>query len=502
MKYLTNKIILYILIVVLPLVLFTGYFSIEIYHRDSLERNNEAKRVAEIHEENWNEFIEQTVTILDMLSLTIHSVQDSPEEIDSLLQKGTGLDPRYAGMFLLDTDGNVINGDKSLLVHSNLGNQSYIQEVLRTKDVIISDQPEIFAKGQNVVGIAQPVLDHQQHILFVVVAYLKTDYIKSILQTMFPNKHYHITNSKNEIVIEGNPSETDQENQLFYTLSIDRIPWEIQVAIHPINHQKLLKIILSFVVILAIFFHSIYFLANYFIQQRRTKKEKKQNDLQKLELLGTFSASLAHEIRNPLTGIKGLVQLLSETHRDEKDQTFFSIIDKELNRINEIVNEFLILGKPSPVKTDKIDMRNIITELVPLIEYEASRNKHKLNILIPEDPLYIKASKDQMKQVLLNISKNALESMTKNGAITIELQQVCNEVCLSVSDKGHGISPKQMKRIFQPFYTSKETGTGLGLVICKRIIESMDGKIELKSKLNEGTTIMIKLPIIQLEKTS
>ena len=147
-------------------------------------------------------------------------------------------------------------------------------------------------------------------------------------------------------------------------------------------------------------------------------------------------------------------------------------------------------------------MRNIITELVPLIEYEAGKDKHQLNILIPEEPLYIEAPKDQIKQVLLNISKNALESMTNNGRITIHLQKSSNEVCLSVTDTGQGISPKQMKKIFNPFYTSKETGTGLGLLICKRIIESIDGTIEIKSKLNEGTTVTIKLPIILPDKTS
>ncbi|WP_338469995.1 ATP-binding protein [Niallia sp. XMNu-256] len=494
MKYKTNRIILYILIVFLPIALLTGYFSIRIFHLDSLERQEEAKRMAEIHEDNWNQFIEQTDTIQDILSLSIISVKESVDQVDSLLQKGTRLDPRYAGMFLLDQNGRVIHGDDSLLLNTSLNSQLYIKEVLATKDTIISDQPEKFKNGQNVIGIAKPIIENDA-VVFVIVSYFKPDYIKNVMQTTFPNKHFIITNSKKEMVMEINAPGNKTESETFFTLAIDRIPWEVHVSIPPANHTKLLNMIIGIGMISAIFFNLIYFLAVFMMQRRIAVREKKQNDLQKLELLGTFAASIAHEIRNPLTGIKGLIQLLNENHRSDKEKAYFSIIDQEINRINEIVNEFLILGKPSIVKTDIIDLNNIIKELIPLIEYEAKKSNHTLTTLFPEETLYIEGSKDQMKQVLLNITKNALESMTENGAVTIKLQAVVNEVYLSVTDTGHGISPKQMKKIFTPFYTSKETGTGLGLIICKRIIEARNGKIEIKSELNKGTTITIRLPI-------
>ena len=157
----------------------------------------------------------------------------------------------------------------------------------------------------------------------------------------------------------------------------------------------------------------------------------------------------------------------------------------------------MILGKPSAVKTEIFDARNIIFGLVPLIEYEAKRNQHQLSLKVSDDPLYIKSSKDQMKQVILNITKNAIEAMNEKGSITISLHQITNEVHLSISDTGSGITPKQMKKIFHPFYTSKNSGTGLGLVICKRIIESFNGKIEIMSDKNKGTTVHIKLPLEQ-----
>ena len=496
MNYLTNRSLLYIIIVIFPIFFITGYYTIELYHNDKLERNQDAQRIARIHEENWNNFIEQTVTILDMLSMSISAVQETPDKMEYLLNKGTQSDPRYAGMFLLDSSGNVINGDRSLLLETNLSKESFIQEVFRTKDIIISDKSAILVNGQKVIGIARPVLDANQNLNYIIVAYFKADYIKNLIRTTFPTEHYRITNSKNETIMEINAA-LNSDTKNIYTISIDRIPWEIHVSIPKSYHTKLQTMIIQFCILMVILFHSFFFVVNYFIQQKKAEKEKKQNDLQKLELIGTLAASLAHEIRNPLTGIKGLIQLLGETHTDEKDQKYFSVIGQEINRINEIVSEFLILGKPSAVKTDLIDLRDIITELIPLIDYEAKRNQHHLSIILPDDPIYIKGSKDQMKQVVLNITKNAIEAMKEKGIITIMLEVVENKAQLSISDTGQGISPKQMKRIFNPFYTSKETGTGLGLVICKRIIESNDGHIEIKSKLNKGTIVIIQLPILQ-----
>ena len=493
MKYLTNTFVLYLIIVILPVVFLTGYFSIELYHKDTYERNQAAQRIAQIHEENWNYFIGQTVTILDILTISI-SVQESTEKIEYLLKQGAQSDPRYVGMFLLNSKGYIMNGERSLLLDKKIEHHTFIQEAIQTKDIVISDQTETLANGQHGIGIANPILDNNKNLTYILVVYFNSDYIINLMHTTFPNNHFLVTNSKNEIILESHAMGDHRDPEKYYSLSIDRIPWAIHVSIPLINHIKLQGKLIPFALLILFSFHFLYFLLKYFIQLRKSKKEKKQNDLQKLELIGTFAASLAHEIRNPLTGIKGLIQLLSETHIGTKEQKYFSVIDQEINRINQIVGEFLILGKPSAVKIEMIDARNIIFELVPLIEYEAKRNQHQLSLKISDDPLYIKTSKDQMKQVVLNITKNALEAMKEKGTVTISLHQTTNEVHLSVADTGVGITPKQMKKIFHPFYTSKDTGTGLGLVICKRIIESFNGKIEIMSNKNEGTTVHIKLP--------
>lgn len=494
MKYLSNTFILYLIIVILPVVFFTGYFSIELYHKDTYERNQAAQRIAHIHEENWNYFIGQTVTILDILTISISTEQESTEHIEYLLSKGTQSDSRYAGMFLLNAQGSIMNGERSLLLNKEIEHDRFIQEAIGTKDIVISDQKETFTNGQHGIGIANPILDNNQELSHILVVYLNSDYIINLMHTTFPNNHFLVTNSKSEIILEAQPLGDHYDLERYYSLSIDRIPWAIHVTIPKINHTELQGKLIPFILLILFSSHFLFFLLKYFIGLSKSKKEKKQNNQQKLELIGTFSASLAHEIRNPLTGIKGLIQLLSETHTGSTEQKYFSVIDQEINRINQIVGEFLILGKPSAVNTEIFDVRKIIDELFPLIEYEARRNQHQLSLKVSDDPLYIKSSKGQMKQVILNITKNAIESMSKNGIVTISLQQITNEIHLSISDTGSGITPKQMKKIFHPFYTSKDTGTGLGLVICKRIIESFHGKIEITSNKNEGTTVHIVLP--------
>lgn len=148
--------------------------------------------------------------------------------------------------------------------------------------------------------------------------------------------------------------------------------------------------------------------------KRQTKLERVQIEAQKLELIGTLAAGIAHEIRNPLTGIKGLVQLLSEKYQDQTDRFYFSVINKEIARINQIVSEFLILGKPTVQKMSYTDIRDIIVDLNPLIYSEANLYNVQYEYSLPDEPAILYCTVDQMKQVLLNLTKNALEAM-KDG---------------------------------------------------------------------------------------
>ena len=135
-------------------------------------------------------FIGQTVTILDILTISISTEQESTEKIEYLLEKGAQSDPRYAGMFVLNSKGYIINGEQSLLVNKEIEHDQFIQEAIETKDIVISDQTEVLANGQHGIGIANPILDNKQNVTYILVAYFNSDYIINLMHTTFPNNHF------------------------------------------------------------------------------------------------------------------------------------------------------------------------------------------------------------------------------------------------------------------------------------------------------------------------
>ena len=241
--------------------------------------------------------------------------------------------------------------------------------------------------------------------------------------------------------------------------------------------------------------HVFYLLLKYFLLKKQAREEKNQNEAQKLELVGTLAASTAHEIRNPLTGVKGLIQLLSEKYTAPEDHYYFDVIHKELDRINAIVSEFLILGKPTMQKLEVVNLTETIDELRPIIVSDGHLHHVDCVWCLPTEPVNVECVKDQMKQVVLNITKNAFESIDGKGTLEITLKKQDQACKIKITDNGKGIPQEELKKIFQPFYTSKETGTGLGLVVCKRIIHSFGGTIQVESQINTGTTFTIHLPL-------
>nr|WP_239534598.1 ATP-binding protein [Priestia taiwanensis] len=229
--------------------------------------------------------------------------------------------------------------------------------------------------------------------------------------------------------------------------------------------------------------------------KKETAFEKRQNEIQKIELIGSLAASTAHEIRNPLTGIKGFVTLLSQKYDNPEDNLYFSIIQDEITRINEIISDFLVLGKPVEFAKEQHDLTAIIHEVFPMIQLEAKMNGVRVRHQFTTKPTPIYCSKNHIKQILLNLSKNALEAMKEDDTLTIKVRIKEDYVQLIVKDTGEGIPEDRLENIFQPFYTSKDTGTGLGLVICERIVDTYNGKIIINSIEGKGTTVQVFFPL-------
>jgi two-component system, sporulation sensor kinase D len=491
-----KSIVLYIMIVLLPTLLGSTYFINERTNNRLNERIEEAKWVASIHESHWDKFISGTVTSLEMLSLTARTLYDDIGKMQPLLEKAHQSDPRYGGLYFISKDGSIISGSNKYVHKSTFIEENLVDEVIRTKDIIISNKQFTLLNGQKVIALAAPVMNENGDIIAVTMALLRIDYVENLLRVLTPDAKLVVLNANDETFIEFNISDEEQlDKDNWVVLPIERLPWKIKVKV---PEEEISKFSIDSILVIATFLvltHILYLGIIYLLLKRQAAMEKKENEAQKLELVGTLAASTAHEIRNPLTGIKGLVQLLSEKYDDSQDQFYFSVINEEIERINEIVSEFLILGKPTAQIMETVDLTRVLKELHPLILSDATFNQINLHCDVPVSPIFVKCTKDQIKQVILNITRNAFEAMEEGGNLSILLEEKNNRCELTITDNGVGMKEEMMEKIFTPFYTSKETGTGLGLVICRRILQSFGGEIQITSKEHKGTKVVISLPL-------
>jgi len=224
-----------------------------------------------------------------------------------------------------------------------------------------------------------------------------------------------------------------------------------------------------------------------------------QND--SLAMLGKLSASIAHEIRNPLTAIRGFIQLLHPYLHQLGKEEYAKIILAEIDRANDIIHEFLSSSKPSVPQVGMIPVSALLKEVVLLTESEALMKGCQINLHPLQEDMVISGDVKQMKQVVLNMIRNAMEAVADReddsmGKIEVGARREGSEVRMFISDNGKGMDIRTLDRLFNPFFTTKENGTGLGLSVSDRIIKNHGGCISVSSRVNEGTHFVISLPLI------
>jgi two-component system, sporulation sensor kinase A len=226
-------------------------------------------------------------------------------------------------------------------------------------------------------------------------------------------------------------------------------------------------------------------------EKKRTQKLLLQSE--KLSVAGQLAAGIAHEIRNPLTSIKGFIQLMDADHTFNPN--YLGIISSEVNRIELILSELLLLSKPQAMKFKKRELPNILEHVKALIDTQAILSNIEIAIHYLTDVPKVFCDENQLKQMFINFLKNSVEAMPGGGKIDIEVQKVDNDhLEIRMIDEGNGIPKEHLDRIGQPFFTTKENGTGLGLMISMQIVENHHGTIQISSS-EAGTTIKVKLPI-------
>lgn len=227
--------------------------------------------------------------------------------------------------------------------------------------------------------------------------------------------------------------------------------------------------------------------------------EAEAHRAEKLALVGELAAGTAHEIRNPLTSVRGFIQLLKNRFSlDAPEQDYLEIMLGELDRANGIIKNFLLLAKPQVPKLQLQDLNYILNELIKLVEGETILAEVELHTSFsPDCPLMVMET-EAIKQVFLNLVQNAIQAMPTGGKLQIftEYNPAANTNIVKIIDSGKGIPQHMLSQLGQPFFTTRKSGTGLGLMVSYRIVESHGGKIRVESIEDHGTTFTVELPVV------
>lgn len=229
---------------------------------------------------------------------------------------------------------------------------------------------------------------------------------------------------------------------------------------------------------------------------RATMLREQYVNAEKMRVVSEMAASVSHEVRNPLTVSRGFLQLLMQMEQDERKIKYITMAISELDRAKEIITDYLTLAKPKSGTEMLLDLSEELTYIYNVITPYANLQLCQVSLEL-EKGLYILGDRTKLHQSLLNFCKNGIEAMTTNGQLSIQSQRLGELAVIRIGDNGVGLTPDQIASIGNPFYTTKEKGTGLGAMVSFRIIESMQGTVSIESQKGRGTTVWIRVPTVR-----
>jgi signal transduction histidine kinase len=218
---------------------------------------------------------------------------------------------------------------------------------------------------------------------------------------------------------------------------------------------------------------------------------------ERLAALGDVAAAFAHEVRNPLNAVSMGLQRLAAEFKPEPAHGYARVVDlmqDEVRRLNAIVEQFIALARPLPLALAPVDLEGLLSEVAALVEPEARAARVEVRLAVAGGLPAVPADRDHLKQVLLNLVLNGFQSMSDGGTLTLDARGERGSVVLTVGDTGRGIPPDALPRIFDPYFTTRTGGLGLGLTIARRIVEAHGGRIEVESEPGRGSRFLVTLP--------
>lgn len=473
-------------------------------------------RCAEIHSAaNFvNNYFNDNLVELKLLSRSIDLKNMKSAEVELKLQETFKLGFFYASVF--DRERNllasaVLSGNHTEKIEDSGGFEQALCGHANVSDIFFDD-----TKEQSYMIVNVPIFDMQANIIGVLVAKIDIKKINALLPTLYHvnNDYSFILDSESSCLHSSNEktaqftvgASDDIEKSLFLEekyidlhQKLEYSSWCIDALIPTTFFYRSIACTLLMPFLLLILCAIIISLMIWLIyKERQYQKAYAMMRIESLTTATQVAAGIAHEIKNPLAALKGFIQLMSKQDREHAKTNYLTIMQDEIDRIHCLTNQFCMLSKPlEKVEYKTFDLYEIMCKVIILFEQQALQKSIELRMLPAEannERFLIKGNISQLKQVLINLIRNAIEATGENGKVSIGCRKHKGNIVLTIQDNGSGIGPNDLEYLGTPFYTTKENGTGLGLLVSFEIIRQHGGKINIDSCLGVGTTLQIILP--------
>jgi signal transduction histidine kinase len=233
------------------------------------------------------------------------------------------------------------------------------------------------------------------------------------------------------------------------------------------------------------------------IQERTRELQETQAQVlhqEKMAALGLLAAGIAHEVGNPLTSISSLVQMLQRRDSDAYTREKLALVSGQLQRIQKTLRELVTFSRPASTERSRVSLADILDEALGIVKYYKGTKDRRIDLHLPADLPPLVGVRDQLVQVFLNLVLNAIDATGKSGRIDVSGREVENELEITVRDDGPGIAPGHAARLFQPYFTTKKHGTGLGLFVTRKLVADHGGTVDFESRPGKGTVFRVRLP--------
>lgn len=514
-----NLIFLY-LMVLIP-ILIMCYFLITDYSRLQQETLDRNEQMARMLAENLDAFLENEKTVLKSIG-QLPSIQRRHRfGIEAILKSFKSRDNLISLLWVADENGKII------AKYPNSGadkqDKSFIQQAEKSK--FISEPHQGTISGVKVITISSLIRDQHGEVKGIAGASIPLEKLRQKLllkigQTGFP---ILVTKSGNFLVYPKNEESSkkispndpvfqaisrgdsgtldmvdpfDSQRKFYSYFPLLQADW-IVLVVQPVSefHAKTYAFFSRNVVVIILALFLVILAAYYLRLSIDREEEHRALQAEKLAIVGQLAAGMAHEIRNPLTSIKGFAQLAASRGNALTPEQL-KIIMEETDRIEGIVKETLMLAKPAPIEFKPVSLPQLLGEVQVLMEPQLNMKGVELIITAAPGLPVIVAEPNHLKQVLINLIKNSVEaSPATGGQIYIDIKLENNRIVLVTRDNGCGIPPDILRNLGSPFVSTKETGTGLGLTVSFKIIQNHGGKMTVSSAVGKGTTFTIQLPV-------